>query len=132
MPTPNLSTTIRSLVADEVAAALAPYTSLLERMSSLFDNAPVRRGPGRPRKATAKAAPPAAPVRLRRRRGSKAKAAARAAKNLTVGQKVTFKMGRGAFEAKVVSIDAAKGTVELERAKDGKKVTRPAAKVTAA
>jgi hypothetical protein len=131
MPDSDLNAAIRSLVADEVAAALDPYGALLERMSGLFGSAPVRRGPGRPRKAVAKEAKPA-PVHRRRRRGSKAKAAARAASKLSVGQKVSYNVGRGKFEGKVVRIDVSLGKVVVERLTDGKRALRPAAKVVPA
>ncbi|MBI5548311.1 MAG: hypothetical protein HY901_30895 [Deltaproteobacteria bacterium] len=50
----------------------------------------------------------------------------------SVGQNVTYKQGKGTFEAKVVAIDEKTGQVALERVMDGKKVKRPAAKVGAA
>ena len=132
----DLNTAIRGIVADEVAAVLAPYQGILARMASFVGTgaalATVHRGPGRPRKNAAPAVAAKPAHRKQRRRGSVAKAAARAAKKFTEGQRVIYKQGRGAFEAKVVSVDVAKGKVTVERVKDGKKVKRPAAKVTAA
>ena len=132
MPTTDLNTATCSLVADEVAAALDPFMNVLERMSSLLGTSPVHRGPGRPPKTALKEAGPIARRRYHRSRGSRAKAAVRAAKKLSEGQNVHYRQGKGTFEAKVVSIDAATGKVELERVGDGKKVLRPAIKVMAA
>jgi ribosomal protein L16/L10AE len=42
---------------------------------------------------------------------------------------VRYRQGRGEFEAKVVEVDTEKNLVTVERAKDGKKVSRPAAKL---
>jgi hypothetical protein len=130
----DLNAAIADLVAAEVNAKLEPYRAILNRMAAFVGAAPAHRGPGRPRKTEAAAAAPAPASRKRRGRRTyrvSKKAALRAAKNLTEGQKVSYKQGRGSFEAKVVSIDSEKGTVTVERIKDGKKVTRPAAKVTA-
>jgi len=131
MPTVDLNSAIANLVANAVKQELEPFKNVLARVAALVGEAPKHRGPGRPRKA-AKAVSFHRVVHPRRPRGSKLKAAVRAAKKLSAGQKVTYKQGRGAFDAKVVGVDAAAGTVVLERAKDGKKVKRPAAKVTAA
>jgi hypothetical protein len=123
MPRPaNLDRAIRAIVAEEIAESLAPLRRLLGRMAIQMRETPARRGPGRPPKSAA------TPVR-RRRRGAKAKAALRAAKNFHEGQKVVYKQGRGSFDAKVVRVDAAKGLVTVERLKDGKRVVRPPAKL---
>jgi hypothetical protein len=124
----NLNNVIRSLVAKEVAVVLAPYANVLGRVAAFLGTGPAKRGPGRPPKALAAAKP----VRQRRRRGAKAKSLVRLAKNFSVGQRVIYKQGRGAFEAKVADVDEAKGMLKLVRAKDGKKVARPATKVVAA
>ena len=136
--TVDLNSAIRGIVATEVAAVIAPYQTILARMASFMGSAApatatVRRGPGRPRKSAAPVAAAAKPARRKqRRRGSVAKAGAKAAAKFTEGQRVIYKQGRGAFEAKVLSVDIAKGKVTLERVSDGKKVKRPAAKVSAA
>jgi hypothetical protein len=132
MPNTDLTAAIRTVVANEIVAALGPYEKLMARMATFLESAPVRRGPGRPPKSAGKVAKAAAPVRRRRRWGAAAKAAARAASKLSVGQEVSFNVGRGTFEGKVVSIDAKKGTVIVARLTDGKKLKRPAAKVKAA
>ena len=126
--TANLNTAVKNIIAAEIKSALAPIEKAVARLTKAAGA--TRRGPGRPTKASVKKA--AAPVRHRRRWGSAAKAAARAASKLGVGQKVRFNVGRGTFEGKVVSIDAKKGSVVVARATDGKKVKRPAAKVKAA
>jgi len=131
MPNVDLNAAIAAIVADAVKQELEPYMATLDKVAAFVGAAPARRGPGRPRKAI-KPVPFRRFVHPRRPRGSKSKAAVRAAKKLSPGQKVTYQQGRGSFEAKVVSVDAAKGTVVLERVKDGKKVKRPAAKVIAA
>lgn len=46
------------------------------------------------------------------------------------GQTVSYKQGRGTFDAEVVGIDAEKGTLALQRLSDGKKIVRPAVKVS--
>ena len=134
--TADLNSAIRGIVADEAAAVLAPYQGILARMADFVGGtaapATVRRGPGRPRKNAVSTAA-AKPVRRKqRRRGSVAKAAARAAKKLSVGQKVSYNVGRGRFEGKVVRVDVAMGKVVVERLTDGKRALRPAAKVKAA
>ena len=131
MPSVDLNAAIAALVADAVKQELEPYMSTLDKVAAFVGGAPTRRGPGRPRKAI-KPVPFRRFVHPRRPSGSKLKVAIRAAKKLSAGQKVTYRQGRGAFEAKVVSVDTDAGTVVLERAKDGKKVKRPAAKVSAA
>lgn len=110
---PDLTSIVRGLVAHAVAEQLEPYRLVLERVSALMAIKVQRRGGA---KAGA------------RRAGAKdeAKLAAR----FEVGQVVTYKQGRGAFEAKVLEI--AGGVLSLERASDGKKVSRPASKVSAA
>jgi hypothetical protein len=125
---PDLEVAIRAVVAEELAAALAPHKALLGKVSKFLVKAGGR-GPGRPPKAVAaKAKKPA----RRARRGSKTKAAASAAAKFKAGQKVFYKQGRGTFEAKVVRVDAAKGLITVQRNKDGKRVARPAAKLKAA
>jgi len=127
---PDLEVAIRAVVAEELAAALAPHKALLGKVSKFLVKAGGR-GPGRPPKAVAAKAKAKKPAR-RARRGSKAKAAAHAAAKFKAGQKVFYKQGRGTFEAKVVRVDAAKGLITVQRNKDGKRVARPAAKLKAA
>jgi hypothetical protein len=126
--TANLNTAIKKIIAAEVKAALLPIEKSIARLAKAAGAG--RRGPGRPPKTAGKKT--AAPVRHRRRWGAAAKAATRAAAKLNVGQKVSFNVGRGTFEGKVVSIDAKKGRVVVARTTDGKKLKRPAAKVKAA
>jgi len=125
----DLNAAIAALVAAEVKAILDPYMSTLDRVAAFVGGQPARRGPGRPRKS---AGLKAKPSRRRARRGSKAKRAARLLKKFSEGQKVTYKQGKGTFEAKVTAINVEAGTLKLERSKDGKRVTRPVAKVIAA
>ena len=129
MPNVDLNAAIANLVAAEVKAILEPYMSTLDRVAAFVGGQPARRGPGRPRKS---AGLKAKPSHRRARRGSNVKRAARLLKKFSEGQSVTYKQGRGAFEAKVLSIDTEAGTLILARATDGKKVMRPVRKVTAA
>ena len=45
---------------------------------------------------------------------------------------VTYRQGRGSFEARIVRFDSEKKELVLERLSDGKRVVRPASKVHAA
>lgn len=51
---------------------------------------------------------------------------------IKIGSMVRYNQGRGTFEAKVTSIDPANGEVYMERVGDGKKVSRPPNKISAA
>jgi hypothetical protein len=134
MPTLDLNDAVRSLVADEVDAALAPYRSTLQALATLAGGGAVRRGPGRPPGSRNKGA--GRPAKARR--GRPPKRAARSAggggdaSKFSNGQAVRYKQGRGEFAAKVVKIDANNNRVTIERDHDGKKVVRPADKVYAA
>lgn len=115
--TVDLNSAIRELVAASVKETLAPYLETLERLG-VFMGGTRRRGPGRPPKAT---------------RGSTRATANRGdATKFSVGQPVSYKQGRGQFDAKVVKIDSNTNTVTVERAKDRKRVERPASKIMAA
>jgi hypothetical protein len=72
--TADLNTAIKGIVADAVHAALQPYLPMLDRMASFIGEAPAR-GPGRPRKVAAAAAPT---VRRSKRSGAAPKAQKRA------------------------------------------------------
>ncbi len=116
----DLNAAIRSLVAAEVEQALEPYRDLLERMENFVRGA-APRGPV----AVAKKKPGRKP-------GKRAAKAKGDASKFSVGQSVKYKQGRGEFEATVRSVDLEANTVEIERVKDGKKLSRPAGKIYAA
>jgi sRNA-binding protein len=120
MPKLDIEAAIRALVSDTVRAKLEPYTEILDRLAAFVGDAP-RRGLGRPPKADAGG-------RRANVRGF-AKKAVKAAKRLKVGQMVSYRQGRGSFDATIVAIDLETGIVRIERAKDGKKVERPAHKL---
>lgn len=123
--TTDLNAAIATIVAEQVAASIAPYRGVLDRMAALFGNATAAKEPAALR---ARRRPER---RVAKRRGRTAKTAASAAPvNFDIGQSVMYRQGRGAFDAKVVKI--AGDTLTLERTKDGAKVNRPAAKVIAA
>jgi hypothetical protein len=122
----DLNDAIRSLVANEVEAALGPHREALARISAFLGIASPAsgraanrlRGPGR-RAAGG-------------RRGAPRRAVGRGdASKFKEGQEVRYRQGRGEFEAKVIRIDGDTNTVVLERAKDKKRVERPASKVYA-
>jgi len=118
----SIDVAIRRIVTEQVGAAMEPYQLLFDRLSALFGKASSGRGPGRPRKT-------GAPGRRAARAG--AKDAASAAHAFSVGQAVSYKQGRGTFDAKVLEIDEPTGLMTLQRLGDGKKVVRPASKVGA-
>jgi hypothetical protein len=121
----DLNTAISSLVASEVERALDPYRALLERLAE-FAGVPtaVKRGPGRPPKVEGLAV-----ERRRGRRPGPSKGGRGDAARFHAGQSVRYKQGRGIFDATVTDIDVENDVLTLQRAKDGKKVDRPAAKV---
>ncbi len=124
---PSLDAAVAGIVAEEVAAALAPYRPIFERMAILFSPAPARTAPKRaaPAKRTSARKP------ARRAAAPKNPAEdARAAKSFVVGQQVLYRQGRGSFPAKVVAVDFEMGELLLQRESDGKEVMRPALKVT--
>jgi hypothetical protein len=124
-PVADLNAAVQSIVASEVQAVLDPYRSVLDRLARFMGSAPAPRASG-----GAKAAP-AVRRPARRARGAR-KASAKLAKGFEVGQTVTYKQGRGEFEATVKAIDLDAGTLQLVRVSDGKKVVRPGAKVRTA
>lgn len=114
----DLNTAIKNLVATEVAKTLEPYRLMLERLAAFIEGSPAPRGPGRPPKAAGG------------KRGRKArKNGKNAASKFEAGMAVRYRQGRGEFDAKVASVDVEKNQVALVRAKDGKKVNRPASKI---
>jgi len=123
----DIANSITTMITEEVSIALAPYRTVLEQMAEFLGGTRAR--PVARRKPRRKVE--ARPVRRapRRRRGSAARRTSRLIKRFAEGQTVHFKQGRGSFEAKVVEIDLKKGALTLERTSDGKKVSRPAAKV---
>jgi hypothetical protein len=127
MSKPAFAEAISTLVAKEVRDALAPYQ---EALASLVEFAGGR--PGGTLAATSATA--SLPKRRGRRAGGVRGGAAFAAtaSRFVEGQKVQYRQGRGTFDARVVGINAEKGTVTLERTSDQKTVVRPAAKVLAA
>lgn len=117
MPNLDLNDAIQRMVSAEVERELGPYRELLQRLADFAGGRGGRRA--------------AAPVRAAAkggRRGAR-KAGAGDASRFKAGQAVRYKQGRGVFEATVVAVDADRNVLTLERAKDGKKVERPAAKI---
>src|SRR3954471_2171416 len=97
----DLTEAIRSMVEQEVNAALAPYRSSLDRIGAFLGGgaAPARRGPGRP---------PGRPAgstanRTRRPRGVRAQDRGDASK-FEKGQRVQINVGRGQKFGKVMGI----------------------------
>jgi hypothetical protein len=123
MTSNDVQSAICVIVAEEVAHVLEPYRSVMNRMLSFF-------GSGSQLATHESEKTVATQTRIRRRRGSKTKLSPRIDR-FTKGQKVTYKQGRGVFEAKVVSIDTENGVLNLERSSDRKRVDRPADKVKA-
>ncbi|MBI5547325.1 MAG: hypothetical protein HY901_25870 [Deltaproteobacteria bacterium] len=115
----DLNGAIRGLVAAEVERALEPYRLMLDRLASVIGAKPERAAPGRAPKAGA--APRRGPKPARAGKGDASK--------FQEGQAVRYRQGRGEFEATVLAIDTERNVVTVERAKDGKKVERPAAKI---
>ena len=83
-------------------------------------------------------AAPSAPARAPARRGRRPRAAPVAEKPAQVQisakpraghEVVTYRQGRGSFEARIVRFDSATKMLTLERLSDGKRVVRPASKV---
>jgi hypothetical protein len=126
MPRPqslNLDSAIRALVAEEVARVLFPHQNTLSRLEGLFGT------PGA-RAAVKGSVKGAAKGRKASRKADKAKRIDWA--RYAEGAKVTYQVGRGTFDAKIVAIDKDSGLLTLERAKDKKKFQRAAAKVSLA
>lgn len=119
----GLTQAVQSLVQSEVAAVAKTYRTVRQRLASFVSEARLR-----PRNTVA-AERSANPFAEAPRRSRSKKGTARAAAKLALGQHVSYRQGSGTFEAKVVAVDAGKGVVVLERIKDGKRVTRPTAKV---
>ncbi len=126
----NLDFAISQLAAEGVERALAPYRDVLKKMARLVEGGVVgagqpvvaKRGPGRP-PASAKALPPK-PVRRVIPQN-----AVKMVSNFQVGQKVSYKQGKGSFGATVIEIDANQGMLKLKREADSKEIERPASKV---
>jgi upstream activation factor subunit UAF30 len=113
--TANLTAAVQNMISSEVHAVLEPYRPMLDRLANLL-GAPAS-GPGRPRKKT-------------KRRGARGgKRVAKLSGRFQVGQKVSYKQGRGVFAATVKSVDAVSGLLVLKRDSDGKVVSRPEYKV---
>lgn len=111
----DLKKLIAGIVAQEIDSALTPYRAVLEDLVSMLGG---KRGPGRPR-------------------GHRTSSATRStdrgdASTFQVGQAVSYKQGRGDFEATVVSVELDTNTVTVQRDSDGKEVSRPASKISAA
>lgn len=116
----NFDAAIRNLVGEEIERSLVPYRELLAQIAD-FIGMPGR-GPGRPAREVAE------PAGRGRRRAAR-RAGKGDASQFKEGQTVQYKQGRGVFEATVVAVDTERNLVTIERAKDHKKVDRPAAKV---
>lgn len=126
----DLNAAFAKLIADQVAAAIAPYRAVLDRMATLLGAAPA------PRAARAAAPAPKTEPKKRRtrrvgKRGSAAKrvAAPAAPANYEVGQKVMYRRGRGAVEVEAKVFDFVGDALKLERTKNGVRVKQPATKV---
>lgn len=72
---------------------------------------------------------PAARQASRRSAPRAAGAAVKPVKGLTAGALVTYRQGRGTFDAEVIRIDELSKMVTLQRTLDGKRVIRPADRV---
>ncbi|HTP30287.1 MAG TPA: hypothetical protein VMK12_32105 [Anaeromyxobacteraceae bacterium] len=123
MATMNLDVAIRELVVAEIERALDPYRDMFGRLGRFL--------------GTQKAAAALEPRSLRRpgRRGGRRSAGLANGKGevsaFTLGQKVRYRQGRGAFEALVTKIDPAGNALTLQRISDSKIVVRPPSKVMA-
>lgn len=115
---PDLNAAIQQIVFEMVNEMLAPHLEALEKLGALMGRQTKKRGPGRPPKFGSKLT--SSPLD----RGDASK--------FQIGQTVAYKQGRGQFAAKVIKVDTKTNTVTLERAKDKKKVARPASKILAA
>lgn len=124
----QIEAAIQTMVADAVQAALAPYGDILTRFQSLMAPVAAKRGPGRPPKAAGFAA---APVKVKAKRGRKAKKAKAVVNTFKVGDVVAYKQGRGTFQATVIELDEVTGLLVLERASDGKRILRKPAAIEA-
>lgn len=110
---------LKAMIKDEVESQLKQYKDMMEKLAQ---------------KVPAASAPKAAKAD-RPRRAVKAvisDAALAAVVQYKIDQVVSYKQGRGAFNAKVIGIDVAKGMLKVQRIGDGKVVDRPADKVYAA
>jgi hypothetical protein len=116
LPDTDFTAVIQGLIAEELARRLFPYQRLLARLDQLRVAIPARRGPGRPSGAELNKIqslfPPRNPAALA----------------FAPGEIVSYRQGRGEFRARVVRTDP-QGRVVIERQADGKRVTRPAAKL---
>lgn len=126
MANPDLSGLLAAMVEKKVQEVLEPHLDALERLSSFLGVPSTRRGPGRPRGSR----------NISRRTTAKGRGTGRLAKGdasaFHEGQKVTYRQGRGEFEAKVIKSDVKANLVTVERMTDGKRVVRPAAKLSTA
>jgi hypothetical protein len=124
----GFSEAMRALVAQEVREALAPYEGLIASLQEFMGAAggSVSRGATAPAAAPMRRARAASPTR-RNAGGNSLELVGK----FSQGQRVQYRQGKGTFDARVVEIDAKYGMLTVERESDGKRVTRPAAKVDA-
>lgn len=116
----DLNGAIEGIIAAAVESNLAPYQDLLDRMAKLT---------GADTRVPSRAAPALIEAPKRRRRKQSTNMGTANLGAFTVGQKVFYKQGRGAFEALVAKIDTQTNTLTLQRRADRKMVERPASKV---
>ena len=116
MPKLDLQAALRNLIAAQVEAALEPHRALLASLENLARE-----------QGAVKEAPRAATRRPAGRRAARNVAAP--ATSFSPGQMVSYRQGRGTFEAKVIEVDLERGELKLQREKDGKRVERPFQKV---
>lgn len=113
---------VKALVAKEVESQLKKYTEAMNKLSQAV-------------KSGAVAGVAAAPKADKPRRAAKpivSDAAKAAVVKYQMDQIVSYKQGRGSFNAKVIGIDVNNGLLKVQRLSDNKVVDRPADKVYAA
>ena len=119
---------VEQMIAEELERTLAPYHKLLGRLDKARSLVKRRQGPGRPPRAEVEQLQAilrgVAPKRTTRPAAPK-----KATKAYKPGDVVTYRQGRGTFEAFVIRAEAG-GEVVVERISDGKRVRRPAAKLS--
>jgi sRNA-binding protein len=116
----DLNAAIQVIIAAAVDSDLAPYRELLDRMAKLT---------GADMRVPSRAPPARVEAPVHRRRGRNANTNTANVGAFTVGQKVSYKQGRGAFEALVAKIDIETDTLMLQRCIDRKMVERPMSKI---
>jgi hypothetical protein len=121
----DLHAALRNVIAAQVEAALEPHRDLLNSLAELA------------REQQQVASQPASraarrPAERRGKRGGRNLAAAPSANSFSAGQLVSYRQGRGTFQAKIMGIDAESAELTLERVSDVKRIARPFDKVIVA